>query len=224
MKSQVIADPNQDRSQFISENLHCIPVHSLPEITLYTAHADSGLWRLAAPGDIDPAPPYWAYQWPGGMALAHYFCQHPETVSGQRVLDLGAGSGLVAIAAAKAGASDVFATDIDPFAIAAMALNAAANGVAVTAIEGDLLVSPPPNVDLVTVGDLFYAPDLAERVIPFLDACLDSAIKVLIGDIGRAWLPHLRLTQLTSYRVLEFGEGGTPSRPGNVYAFARASP
>lgn len=188
-----------DPRDFIQANLRIAPVPSLPEIRLYTAHPGSGLSRLL---DADDAPPpYWAHHWAGGAVLARYVLDHPETVVGRRVLDLGAGSGVVGVAAAKAGAIEVVAADIDPYAIAALGLNAALNGVALTACGEDLIDSPPPPVDLVLVGDLFYARDLALRVMAFLDRCRAAGIEVLIGDPGRTYLPHARLRLLAERRV-----------------------
>jgi predicted nicotinamide N-methyase len=140
------------------------------------------------------------------MALARHILDQPGTVTGRRVLDLGAGSGLVAIAAAMAGASEVIAAEIDRYALAALGLNATANGVAIAIVGDDLTVGPPPLVDLVTAGDLFYERDLAERVNAFLDRCLAADIDVLIGDPGRAYLPRLRLCLLAEYPVPDVGE------------------
>ena len=118
-----------DPNAFIRANLPLVPVPTVPEIRLHRAQPSSGLWRLAEGAGRDFGVPYWAYPWPGGIVLARYILDHPEVVEGRRVLDLGAGSGLVAIAAAKAGAREVIATDIDPYAVPALRLNAAANGV-----------------------------------------------------------------------------------------------
>ena len=122
-------------------------------------------------------------------------------MAGRRVLDLGAGSGVVAIAAAKAGAVEVVASDVDPYAIAALGLNAALNDVALATLSGDQTGGPPPPVDLVLVGDLFYARDLALRVTAFLDLCLAAGIEVLIGDPGRGHLPRTRLRLLAERHV-----------------------
>jgi predicted nicotinamide N-methyase len=135
------------------------PVPFTPGIRLHLAHPRSGLRRL---GDSDE-PPYWAYVWGGGAALARYILGHPQTVAGRRVLDLGAGGGIVGIAAALAGARQVLASDTDPNALAVLGVNAAANGIAIEIQPGDLTAGPPPDVDLVAVGDLFYAADLGRR-------------------------------------------------------------
>ena len=200
--------PRPDPLRFIQKNTLVVPVRSLPEIRLHTAHQSTGLWRLGEPDDdgSDPPPPYWAFPWAGGMALARHILDLPETVVGRRVLDLGAGSGLVAIAAAKAGASTVIAAEIDRYAIAALGLNAAANDVAVDVVADDLTAGPPLAVDVVTVGDLYYDHDLANRVTAFLDRCLAVGIDVLIGDPRRAYLPYERLRVLAEYLVPDVGE------------------
>lgn len=210
-----LADP----TAFIRLNLPPAPVPGIPEITLHKAAPSSGLGRLAA-DDPDFASPYWAYHWAGGLALARFLLDHPERVAGRRVLDLGTGAGLVAIAADRAGAAQVIAADTDRYAIAALRLNAAHNGAAVTAIEGDLTPGAPPAVDVVLVGDLFYAPDLAARVMAFLDRCLAAGMAVLIGDPWRAYLPTARLTLLAEYMVAETGQAAT--KPSGVFALTPA--
>ena len=213
--------PRPDPLRFIRANTRLVPVRSLPEIRLHTAHQATGLWRLAEPDEdgSDPPPPYWAFPWAGGMALARYILDRPETVTGRRVLDLGAGSGLVAIAAAMAGASEVIAAEIDRYGVAALGLNAAANGVAVAVVGEDLTAGPPPAVDLVVAGDLFYERDLAGRVTAFLDRCLSAGIAVLVGDPGRAYLPRTRLRLLAEYSVPDVGEvEDATMKPSGVFA------
>ncbi|MER8802848.1 50S ribosomal protein L11 methyltransferase [Mesorhizobium sp. M0998] len=220
-----------DPAQFIRANMRIAPVPALPEIRLYTAHPGSGLRRLlewnqhATEEDgPEPEPPYWAYVWAGGAVLARYIFDRPETVAGRRVLDLGAGSGLVGIAAAKAGASAVVAAEIDRNSVVALGLNATANGVAIMIIGEDITSGPPPPVDVVVVGDLFYANDLAGRVVPFLDRCLAAGIAVLIGDPGRAYLPRSRLRLLAEYEVPDVGEGRNAAmKPSGVFSFGLAS-
>ena len=140
-----------DARTFIGENLQLLPAPGVPEIRLYRAHPKSGLSRLIGE---DAAPPYWAYGWAGGTVLARYILDRPEAVKGRRVLDLGSGSGIVAIAAAQAGASCIMAADIDPFALVAAGLNAEVNGVVIQAVKGDLTQGSPPDVELILVGDL----------------------------------------------------------------------
>ncbi|TRC93943.1 methyltransferase [Mesorhizobium sp. WSM4303] len=211
------------------------PVPALPEILLYTAHPASGLRRLAEPrqsGDADddavaleddapePQPPYWAYAWAGGAVLARYILDHPQSVAGRRVLDLGAGSGLVGIAAAKAGASTVIAAEIDRNGVAAIGLNAEANGVEITIVDKDITTGPPPAVDLVLAGDVFYGREVALHVTPFLDRCLAAGIEVLVGDPRRNDLPLSRLRLLAEYTVPDFGDAkGAVIRPSGVFSF-----
>ena len=204
--------------QFITTNLPILPVPGIPEIRLHKAGPHSGLRHLA---ERDPqfGSPYWAHYWGGGLVLARYLLNRPETVAGCRVLDLGAGSGLVGIAAAKAGAADVHAADIDPYAIAAIGLNAALNDVAVQPVLADLTTGEPPAVDVVCIGDLFYEAALAKRVTAFLDRCLAQGAVVLIGDPWRAHLPASRLRLLAEYAVPDFGENAASPRLSGVFAF-----
>lgn len=204
---------------FIRANLPLTPVATRPDILLHTAAPASGLRRMLEAGGSD-APPYWAYPWAGGLVLARHLADHPELVAGRRVLDLGCGSGLVAIAAAKGGAREVFAVDIDPHAVVATALNAAANLVTVTAFRDDPIAGPPPPVDLILVGDLFYAPVLAEQVATFLLRCVTAGLEVVIGDPGRAWLPRARLLPLAEYTTPDFGDvRDAEAASSAVYAF-----
>jgi predicted nicotinamide N-methyase len=194
----------------------------VPEIVLHRAGPKSGLWRLAE-SDKDFDTPYWAYDWGGGLALARHILNYPEIVAGRRVLDLGAGSGLVGIAAAKSGAKHVIAADIDRYAIVATGLNAMANRVAISTFFGDVTAGLPPEVDVVLVGDLFYEEGLARRVTAFLDRCLGSNIDILIGDPWRTFLPRMRLQLIAEYPGTDFGNGtqGEPKRNA-VFAFRRA--
>lgn len=213
-----------DPAAFIRANMRLVPVPALPEIQFYTAHPGSGLRRLVEPEDDaedtpEPQPPYWAYAWAGGTVLARYVLDHPMTVAGRRVLDLGAGSGLVGIAAAKAGASEVIAAEIDRNGVAAIGLNAAVNGVEITIVDKDVTAGPPPAVDLVLAGDVFYGREVALRVTPFLDRCLAAGIDVLVGDPRRANLPLSRLRLLAEYRVPDFGDAkGVASKPSGVFS------
>ncbi|HVW57337.1 MAG TPA: 50S ribosomal protein L11 methyltransferase [Rhizobiaceae bacterium] len=209
--------------RFITEKLVLTPVPGLPEISLYTAHPASGVGRLSSRSGS--SPPYWAFRWAGGMALAHHFTEMPSTVAGLTVLDLGAGSGLVGIAAAKAGATKVIAVDIDPNAAAAITLNATANGVFLRFHKGDLATSEPPEVDLVAVGDLFYEAELAKGVLRFLDRCFAKGIRVLVGDPGRTHLPRSRLLPIAEYRVADVGFApASPPIPAWVFALQALAP
>ncbi|MBB4436970.1 MULTISPECIES: class I SAM-dependent methyltransferase [Rhizobium] len=210
--------PNPDPAAFIKANLPISPVPSIPEIRLHTAGPASGLWRLAGRRDADP-PPYWAYPWAGGAVLARHLLDGPEIVAGRRVLDLGAGSGLVAIAAAKAGAGVVTAVDIDANAVAAIGLNAAINGVDIVARAADIIEDPLPEIDLLVVGDLFYDPALALRVMAFLRRCQASGIEVLIGDPERAYLPQDELSRIAIHAVVDFGGGSSGGAvPAGVFS------
>jgi predicted nicotinamide N-methyase len=188
-----------DIAAFIEANLPLLPVPGIAEVRLHQAAPDSGLHRLSD----DLAAPYWAYRWAGGLALARHVLDRPELVRGRRVLDLGSGSGLVAIAAALVGARHVIAAEVDAHAATAIALNAAANGVVLDIRRGDLTGGAPPPVDFVLAGDLFYAPGLAASVTAFLERC--TGIDILIGDPWRASLPLDRLVEVARYQVRETG-------------------
>lgn len=212
-----------DPIQFIRDNTRLVPVRGIREISLFTAHEATGLWRLAADEDGDVPPPYWAFPWAGGMALARYLLDRSETVAGRRVLDLGSGSGLVAIAASKAGASGVVAAEIDPFGVAAIGLNAAANKVSVRVVADDITGGEPPPADVVVVGDLFYESELAARVTAFLDRCREAGAVVLVGDPGRTYLPQPKLRLIAEYPTSDVGEvEGAAVKISCVFAFGLA--
>ena len=178
----------------------------LPEIRLHQAGDPISMWQQTeqATGRDDLDPPFWAFPWAGGQALARYLLDYPATVLGRRVIDVASGSGLVAIAAARAGAQAVTAYDTDPMAAAAIGLNAAANGVTVQAVCADILGGdgpPPPGADLVLVADAFYQRDLAARVMRFAGRGQARGAVVLAADFGRAYLPRDRLRPLASYDV-----------------------
>jgi predicted nicotinamide N-methyase len=174
-----------------------------PEIALHLASDAVPLWQATEEelGAIGLPPPFWAFAWAGGQALARYILDRPETVAGKRVLDFAAGSGLVAIAAMQAGAHSAMAADIDPFAIEAIALNAQLNAVAVDAVAEDLIGRLDLEVDLVLIGDCAYERDLAERVFGWIAALEGGGVTVLVGDPGRTYLPRDRLEILAQYRV-----------------------
>ncbi|MCG5467277.1 50S ribosomal protein L11 methyltransferase [Micromonospora sp. LAH09] len=184
------------------DRLRLVPTPFVPEVRLHLAE-DAIVWwaRMeAAAGHALPAP-YWASAWAGGQALARHLLDHPELAAGRRVLDLAAGSGLVAIAAALAGATQVTANDIDPYAVAAVTLNARVNRVAVDAVGDDLLDSADAKADLVVAGDVFYDRAMADRMLPFLQRAAAAGADVLVGDPGRGHLPTDRLTVLADYPV-----------------------
>jgi len=166
------SDNRASARAFIAANLPVRPAPGLPEILIHTATPQSGLRRLAAGRN-----PYWAWCWAGGLALARHVLAYPETVTGLRVLDLGSGSGLIAIAAGKVGAAHVLAVDNDPDAVAAAEANAAANGVTIAALCADVLDTEPPDVDVVLVGDLFYDRSVARRVTGFLERCAECGAR-----------------------------------------------
>jgi predicted nicotinamide N-methyase len=182
------------------------PVPLVPEIRLHQAEDPVGLWQRieTASGRTGLDPPFWAFAWAGGQALARYLLDHPEAVRGRHVIDVASGSGLVAIAAAMAGAAAVTAYDIDPLAAAAIGVNADANAVTVQAVCADILDddrSPEPGIDLVLVADAFYQRELADQVMRFIERARARGTAVLAGDFGRAYLPRARLTPLASYDV-----------------------
>ncbi|KQP20236.1 methyltransferase [Methylobacterium sp. Leaf100] len=198
----MIASP--DPLAFIRENTRLLPVPHAPEIVLHVADEATALWQKTEDEleAIGLPPPFWAFAWAGGQALARYILDNPELVSGRRVLDFASGSGLVAIAAAKAGAIHVTASDLDGFAIPAIGLNAAANGVAdrIEAVRDDLIGSDPGSA-VVLAADIFYECDLAERVTAWLAGLHARGATVLVGDPGRSYLPRDRLERLATYAV-----------------------
>ena len=192
-----------DWAAFIRANTHLLAPPLVPEIVLHLAEESLPIWRRTEEelGAMNVPPPYWAFAWAGGQALARYLLDETAEVAGRRVLDLGAGSGLTAIAAAKAGAVDVIAADIDSVALEAIALNAAANGVVVHVTADDLLAAPPAGFDVVIVGDLFYERELADRVLAFVEHAVLQGSAVLIGDPQRSYFPRNRFEKLREYRV-----------------------
>lgn len=191
-----------DRRAFIRDNTRFLSVPHAPEISLHLADEATELWQKTEDelGEIGLPPPFWAFAWAGGQALARYVLDDPVVVAGKRVLDFASGSGLVAIAAAKAGAAAVEACDIDAFAVEAIGLNAEANGVRIAARLGDL-VGLDAGWDVVLAGDVSYERDMAKRVTDWLDALRTRGARILIGDPGRAYLAKDRLEQVASYRV-----------------------
>lgn len=185
-------------AEFVRANTALAAPPLVPEIALHLATEVTPLWEAteAELQRIGLPPPYWAFAWPGGLALARYVLDHPELVEGRRVLDFGAGSGLVAIAAAKAGARAV-AAEIDAFAAAAIRLNAAANGVEVE-IETSDVIGAECAWDVVLAGDMCYERPLAERLVRWLRSV---PALVLLGDPGRSYVPRDGLEPLARYVV-----------------------
>ena len=192
-----------DARAFILEHARLQRPPHTPEIELYLASEIEPIWRSTeeALGAKGVEPPFWAFAWAGGQAVARYLLDHPEEARGKRVLDFATGSGLVAIAAMKAGAASALGADIDPFCAAAVALNAEANGVEVAFTADNLLDADPPAVELICAGDICYEWPLASRVIDWLRAAHAAGARVLLGDPGRAYLPREGLTLLAMYEV-----------------------
>jgi predicted nicotinamide N-methyase len=200
------AQPDQTVLEIIRAGTRLRPVPLVPEIRLHQASEPIGLWQQTelAAGRTGLEPRFWAFAWAGGQALARYLLDHREAARGRRVIDVASGSGLVAIAAARAGAAAVTAYDIDPLAVAAIGVNAGANDAAVLAVCADVLDEdrpPSPGTDLVLVADAFYQRDLARTVMRFLERAHASRAAVLVGDFGRAYLPRDRLRPLATYDV-----------------------
>jgi len=189
-------------AEFVRTNTALIVPPLVPEIRLHLATEVVPLWRkteeeLEAEG---VPPPYWAFAWAGGQALARYLLDNPGIVRGGTVLDFGSGSGLVAIAAKKAGAASVLAADVDAFAVAAIALNAKANGAAIDTTEDDLIGSGG-RWDAVLCGDMCYERPLAERLLEWLRQRASSGTHVLLGDPGRSYFPKSGVEKLATYSV-----------------------
>jgi len=187
---------------FVRSSTRLATVPFVPEISLYQADDIYALWAQTERhlGRAGLSPPFWGVPWPGGQALARYLLDHPAMVAGRCVLDFGSGSGLVAIAAAKAGAASVIACETDPLGRAAIGLNAAANGVARPACVDDIgAVAPTPEV--VLAGDVWYDREFAGQVSGYLDTASAAGASVLTGDIGRRYFPRGRYRCLASYEV-----------------------
>jgi predicted nicotinamide N-methyase len=191
------------RRAFILRHTRLRPVPGIEEIRLHLADEVLPLWHAVQveTGDPDAPLPFWAFAWAGGLAIARYLREHPETVAGLRVFDVGAGSGLCAIAALRAGASEATSADIDEIAVAAVQLNARANGRRVAVVRRDVLDEDPPDVDVILAGDCWYDAALAERVQLWLRRAHDQGIHVVIGDPGRRYLSTDELVERAAYDV-----------------------
>ncbi len=163
----------------------------VPEVPLHLATEITPIWQATEAwlGARGIAPPFWAFAWPGSQAMARLILDEPARVAGRRVLDFAAGGGLAAIAAVRAGASLVEAAEIDPLACAAIRLNAALNGAAVTVLEGDL-VGAPCRWDTVLAGDVCYEAPMTRHILPWLRALAAAGAEVWLADPGRAYLPR----------------------------------
>jgi predicted nicotinamide N-methyase len=192
-----------DQRGFVLSNTRLQSPPHTPEISLHLADEVTPIWKMTEEqlGEIGLPPPFWAFAWAGGQALARYLIDHPAEVVRKSVLDFAAGSGIVGIAAMKAGAARVLCADIDGFSAAAVELNGKANGVVLGFTDTDLLDAPPPSVDLIAAGDIFYEKPLAGRVLAWLAQARSSGTRVLIGDPGRSYFPRTGLIKLAEYQV-----------------------
>ncbi len=195
--------PDQRRT-FIADHTTIGPAPFVPEVRLHMGGLAMPLWEAAALADerLPVPPPYWAWPWAGGQALARYVLDGPDVVRGRRVADIGSGGGIVAIAAALAGAAHVVAIDIEPYAVEACRLNAVANGIdgVVEAREADP-VGSDDGWDVVLAGDVWYEAELAAYMEPWLRRLAARGAEVLTGDLGRAYLPAAGLSELARYTV-----------------------
>lgn len=198
-------DPTDPREaeRFILENTKPIAPPLVPEITLRLAEESLPIWQKTEDelGEMNVPPPYWAFAWAGGQAVSRYLLDNQDVCRGLPTLDLGSGSGISAIAAAKAGASHVVAADIDPLALAACTVNAAANAVTLHTTDRDILSATPPRKSIVIIGDLFYERELADRVLRFIDGAKNEGCAVYIGDPRRSYFPKGKFTPLAEYQV-----------------------
>ncbi len=189
--------------RFVREQTRPLAPPLVPEITLHLADAVTPLWQAteAALEREGLPPPYWAFAWPGGQALARLLLDRPDLARGRTALDFAAGCAVAAVAAAKSGAARVTAAEIDPFALAAIELNATLNGVAIDLESRDVLAAPPSGHSLILAGDVCYEKPMAERVLAWLAQAVASGSDVLIADPGRAYLPRSGLVELAAYDV-----------------------
>jgi predicted nicotinamide N-methyase len=191
-----------DAATFIRTHTRLLPVPHAPEIQIHVADEATELWEKTEEelGEMGLPPPFWAFAWAGGQGLARYVLDHGAAVRGLRVLDVASGSGLVAIAAKLAGARCVIANEIDPFALEAIPVNAAANGVRV-AVRGGSLIGVDDEWDVVLAGDISYERDMAAAMTDWLQALARRGARVLLGDPGRSYLARDRLEEIAAYQV-----------------------
>ena len=192
-----------DPAAFILANTRLQSVPHAPEVTLWLADEVTPIWRLTEDelGEMGLPPPVWAFAWAGGQGLARWLLDHPAEVRGKRVLDFAAGSGLVGVAAMKAGAASVLCADVDPFCGAAVALNAAANGITLAFTAEDLLDGQPPDVDVICAGDVFYEQPMSGRVLDWLTVAAARGTRVIVGDPLRTYFPKTGFDLLAEYAV-----------------------
>lgn len=189
--------------RFIAANTRLLSPPLVPEIRLHLAEESLDIWRKTEEdlGEMNIAPPYWAFAWAGGQALARTLLDQPSLVAGKRILDLGCGAGLAAVAALKAGAASALAADIDQIALIATHMNAEANGVSLETTVDDVLGGLPAAFEVVLVGDLFYERQLAERVLALVEPLAKAGTLVLVGDPQRNYFPRGRFTEVAWYKV-----------------------
>lgn len=187
---------------FIRANTRAASVPGLP-IRIHTADELTPIWEATEKdlAEANVAPPFWAFPWAGGQALSHYVLDNPDLVRGKLVLDLASGSGLVAVAAAMAGAAQVVANDIDPMCEAAVALNAELNGVSIDYLGGNLLDGDPPDYDVILAADVFYEQTPARLFRTMLERCHANGSLILAGDPGRTYFPRDAFRQVAEYAV-----------------------
>ncbi|TWD53444.1 putative nicotinamide N-methyase [Agrobacterium vitis] len=191
-----------DPERFILDNTEIMAPPHVPEIRLHLASEVHDLWLKTEEdlAEIGLPPPFWAFAWAGGQGLARHILDHPDLVAGKRVVDFATGSGLVAIAAAKAGAAHVLAADIDPFVETALRLNAAENDVTI-AFSADNIVGRALEADVLLAGDVFYDKGFADQLVPWFSELTANGVQVIVGDPGRAYCPKDRLQSLGAYQV-----------------------
>ncbi len=191
------------RRAFILENTRLQHPPHTPELSLYLADEITPIWRMTeeALEEIGLPPPFWAFAWAGGQAVARYILDNPQIVMSKRVIDFASGSGIVGIAAMQAGASHVLAADIDSFCGAALSLNARANGVEVAYTDANLLDAEDVDAEVILAGDICYEKPMTDQVMAWLTTARDRGATVLIGDPGRSYFPKSGLTKLAEYQV-----------------------
>jgi predicted nicotinamide N-methyase len=214
----------------ITETTRLVTVPYVPEIRLQQAEDPFTVWEqvestvAGTSGRAELPPPFWAFAWAGGQALARYLLDHPDLVAGQRVLDVASGSGLVAIAAARCGAQPVLAADVDELAIRAISVNAAANGARVRPVLADLLDGDAEGARVVLCADAFYEEDLAGRILRFLHRARAGGARVLVGDPGRAFLRTAGFVPLETYEIpVTVALEGVTSKRATVYEVTDAA-
>ncbi|MDD3371401.1 MAG: methyltransferase [Alphaproteobacteria bacterium] len=193
----------QAPADFIRAQTQVLSPAIVPELRLHLATEVMPLWQKTeeALREDGVQPPFWAFAWPGGQGVARYILDNPEIVAGRRVLDLASGSGLIAIAAMKAGAKSAMAVDIDRLALEACGLNAGLNAVSIRTCEQIDFARPYRNADAIFAGDICYQQAMSTTLLRWLRICVEADIPVLIGDPGRAYVPERGLQKLASYEV-----------------------